>query len=149
MSKNYGPLGFEATWKKKLKGFNETKLFFCHGKQYTTIKYIEGNKLLGVEMYRCQFEIDNWLNHFQHYLDTGTFDTNHYWVKYKSAKDENGDLKSVYESEVHAIPMVLKDQVWSEHSPEMNKFMADERKIDTDLGFNRVPRPLPEKENGR
>ena len=149
-SKSYGPMGFEATWKKKLKGFNETKLFFSHGKPQTVIKYIDGDKLLGVEMYRSGYEIERWLNHFQHYVDTGTFDTNAYWVTYKSEysdkNDQTSKLITTCSTEVHAIPMVLKNQVWSEHSPEMNKFMNAERKIDKALGFKMVPRPIKEKE---
>ena len=61
MSKSYGAKGFEKAWKKQLEGFNETKLFFSHERLQTVIKYIKGDKLLGVLMYRGQYEIDNWL----------------------------------------------------------------------------------------
>jgi len=142
MSKSYGPQAFEKEWTKQLNGFNETKIFFFHDKSKTFVKYINGNKLLGVEMYRSQYEIDHWLGHFQSYLDTGIFDTDAYWVKYKSIKDENGKLHSKNDSVVNAVPMKLKNKVWTVHSPEMDKFMQDERAIDKDLGFKQVPRPI-------
>lgn len=141
MSKNYGPKGFEKAWTKALRGFNETKLFFEHGKSQTIIKYIDGDKLLGVEMYRAQYTIDLWLNHFQAYLDTGTFDTNAYWVEYKSKKNPDGTLTHTEISSVNTIPMVLEDKVWSIHSPEMNKFMKDEREAKGDIGFKHVAKP--------
>jgi len=143
MSKNYGPKGFEKAWMKQLNGFNETKIFFKHnhaGSQ-TFVQYIHGDKLLGVLMYRCQFEIDVWLNHFQHYLDTGNFDTDAYWVKYTATADENGKLQSVYSPDTNAVPMKLDRKVWTVHSPEMDQFMKDERAKNKDLGFKRMPRP--------
>ena len=139
--KNYGPLGFEATWKKQLKGFSEVKIFFTHDKSKTTIKYIDGNSLCGVEMYRSQYEIDHWLNHFQHYLDTGTFDTDAYWVTYSSILDENDKIQSTYSTEIHNVAMKLEKKLWSVHSPEFNKFMKDTRNGDQGIGFKRVPRP--------
>lgn len=144
MNKNYGPKGFEKAWVKLLNNFNETKIFFTHNKSETIIKYIDGDRLFGVNMHRCHFEIEKWLNHFQHYLDTGIFDTNAYWVEYTSENDD-GDIISKYSSEVNAIPMVLKNREWSVHSKEMNKFMDAERKAKGDLGFKQIGRPLDEK----
>jgi len=144
MNKDYGPKAFEKVWVKLLNGFNETKIFFFHDKSKTIIKYIKGDKLFGVEMYRCHFEIEKWLNHFQHYLDTGTFDTNAYWIEYSSVSDDE-EFTSKYSSEVNAIPMVLKNKVWSVHSTEMNKFMKAERAAKGDIGFKQVGRPLNEK----
>jgi len=141
MDKNYGPKGFEKAWVKLLNGFNETKIFFTHNKSETVIKYIHNDKLFGIEMYRCQFEIDQWLNHFQNYLDTGIFDTNAYWVEYTSI-NKDGEIISTYSTEINTIPMVLKNKIWSVHSPEMNKFMDDERETKGDIGFKQVPRPV-------
>lgn len=148
MGKNFGPKGFEKAWVKALNGFSETKMFFNHGRSQTTINYIDGDKLLGVEMYRCQFEIDQWLGHFQHYLDTGVFDTNAYWVEYKSVRNEDttlGTLTHKYDTEVHGVPMELRGKLWSVHSSEMNKFMKDERAVKGDIGFKRVSRPEDKK----
>lgn len=142
MDKSYGPQGFEKAWMKQLKGFNETKIFFFHDKSKTIIKYIDGDKLLGVEMYRCQFEIDQWLNHFQHYLDTGTFDTDAYWFGYNSFEDANGKLQDTNITPITAVPMKLEKKLWSVHSPEMNKFMRDERaNRDKGMGFRQQGRP--------
>ena len=143
MDKNYGPKGFEKAWIKLLNGFNETKIFFTHNKPTTIIKYIHNDKLYGVEMYRCQFEIDNWLPHFQHYLDTGTFDTNAYWIEYWTARDDEGhDIGNEYSEEVNSIPMVLEDKIWSVHSEEMDKFIDDERSSKGYIGFKQVPRTV-------
>lgn len=144
MSKNYGPKGFEKAFKKALKGFNETKIFFHKTGSQTIIQYIAEDKLLGIKMYHAQFEIDRWLNHFQDYLDTGKFDTNAYWVKYTTVRDDKGELNSTYEKNVTAIPMMLKDKYWSEHSPEFNTFMKNERIMHGDLGFQVVSKPLLE-----
>jgi len=142
MKDSYGPQGFEKEWIKQLKGFNETKIFFFHDKSQTTVKYIDGNKLLGVEMYRSGYEIDNWLGHFQHYLDTGTFDTNFYWEGHNTIKNAAGEGVDTILTPATAIPMVLKKKLWSEHSPAMNKFMKDERaNKDNGMGFRRVRRP--------
>lgn len=146
MSKNYGPKGFENAWKKALKGFNETKIFFKKDGAKTLIQYIDGDKLLGVSMYRCQFEMDVWLNHFQHYLDNDVFDTNAYWVTYTSKRENPDDamskLTSVYGTEIIKVPMILKNKVWSIHSPEMNAVMKKMRKKQGDLGFKHIPRLL-------
>ena len=129
-----GPQEFEKAWIKQLKGFNETKVFFFHDRDKTTVKYIKGNRLLGVEMYRRDYEIEYWLGHFQHYLDTGVFDTNAYWVIYDGAGEEDT---------VFPIPMKLKNKLWSVHSPEHNKFMRDERAKEgrQGKGFKQKPRP--------
>ena len=140
MDKNYGPKGFEKAWAKLLNGFSETKIFFTHDSSKTVVKYIDSDKLVGVEMFRCQFEIDSWLNHFQSYLDTGDFDTNAYWREYTGGTLSGPDTNN-YISEIIAIPMVLDNKLWSVHSPEFNKFMQDERKAKGDMGFKQFPRP--------
>ena len=142
LDKDYGPIAFEKAWAKQLKGFNETKIFFKKDGSQTLVQYIDGNKLLGVKMYRCQFEIDNWIGHFQNYLDTGIFDTNFYWEGHNSIKNAEGKLVDTIITPVTAIPMRLKKKLWDVHSPEMNKFMRDERaNKDHGMGFRRVPRP--------
>lgn len=140
--KNYGPMAFEKAWIKQLNNFNETKVFLFNDKSKTIVKYIDGDQLLGIEMYRCQFEIDYWLGHFQHYLDTGTFDTNAYWAGYNSFKDADGKLQDKFITPVTAIPMVLEKKLWSVHSPEMNQFMHDERLKDKGMGFKQQGRPM-------
>jgi len=141
MSKSYGPQGFEKEWIKQLKGFNETKIFFFHNKSKTLVKYINGNKLLGVEMYRSGYEIEHWLGHFQHYLDTGTFDTDAYWCGYNSVKDADGKFQDANTTPIIGIAMVLKKKLWEVHGPAMNKFMKDERLKDPSMGFRRQGRP--------
>ena len=139
---SYGPQGFEKDWIKRLTKFNETKIFFFHDESKTFVKYIDGNKLLGVEMYRGDYEIDNWIGHFQHYLDTGTFDSNFYWEGHNHIKDATGESVDTILTPATAIPMRLKKKLWDVHSPEMNKFMKDERaNKDSGMGFRRVPRP--------
>lgn len=141
MSKDYGPKAFVKAWQKALSNFNETKIFFCHDKSKTTIKYIHGDKLYGVEMYRCQFEIDRWIGHFQYYLDTGTFDPKAYWVVYTSEMDEEDKLKSTYGPTVTGVLMSLEKQLWNVHSPELNRFMRETRNVNRDVGFEQVNRP--------
>jgi len=138
MSKSYGPKGFEKAWIKALKGFNETKILFTHTKSDTTIKYIHNNKLLGVEMYRSQYEIDRWIGHFQAYLDTGTFDTDAYWVQYTH---DTNNKKQIITNPV-PLPMELRKQIWSVHSKEMSNYLRKERAATKlDIGFEQVARP--------
>mgnify|MGYP000468584876 FL=1 len=128
-------------WKSKLKGFNETKLFFFHGPSQTTIKYIDGDVLLGVEMYRASYTFEQWFNHFQAYLDTGKFDNHSYWVKYNTVRID-GKLESTYETYVNKVPMEInKDQNWDIHSKAFTKFMKKERLLHGDLGFKQVGKP--------
>lgn len=141
MDKNYGPKGFEKAWIKALKGFNETKILFTHTKSKTVIKYINNNKLLGIEMWRSQYEIDQWVNHFQTYLDTGIFDTNAYWVEYTTTKNLDNSLTQNTMSKIYAIPMKLEKQLWNVHSTELSNFINMERKKKGDLGFKQVARP--------
>ena len=139
--KNYGPKGFEKAWTKQLKNFDETKIFFKHTRDNTVLNFISGGQLLGIEMYRCQFEIDRWIGHFQNFLETGVFDTNAYWCEYTTCRAEDGSLKKVLCTEVFAVPMVLKGKIWNEHSKEQDKFMNDQRAAKGDLGFKLVSRP--------
>ena len=141
MDKSYGPQAFEKAWIKALNGFNETKIFFFHDKSKTLVKYIDGNRLLGVEMYRSTYEIEHWLGHFQHYLDTGTFDTDAYWTGYDSIKGANGKLQDANITPMTAIPMVMKKKLWEVHGPELNKFMKAERLINPSMGFKQQGRP--------
>jgi hypothetical protein len=140
MDKSYGPKGFEKAWIKALKDFNETKIIFKRSGSQTILQYIDGNKLIGVEMYRNQFEIDKWLGHFQHYLDTGKFDTNAYWVEYTSI-NKNGEIISTDKLDIYSAPMKLVNKLWNVHSKEFSKFIDSERKLKGDLGFKQVSRP--------
>lgn len=142
MSKSYGPQGFEKAFIKRLTGFNETKIFFFHDKSKTTVKYINKRSLIGIEMYRDDYEMDKWIGHFQNYLDTGTFDTNAYWYGHNSVKDADGKWEDTILSPVVPIPMKLEKKLWSVHSPAHNRYMAEERaNIDKGMGFKQVPRP--------
>jgi len=136
-----GPKQFENKWVKQLTGFNETKIFFFHDKSKTTLKYIDGDNLLGVEMYREDYEIAQWLGHFQWHLDTGTFDTDAYWQGYNSVKDADGKIVDSYITPVTAVPMVLKKKLWEVYGPAMNKFMKTERLKDNSMGFRQQARP--------
>ena len=140
---DYGPKGFEKEFKKRIKDFNETKIFFNHHKNFggeVYVQYIDGDKLLSINMYRSDFELDRWLNHFQSYLDTGVFDTNAYWEEYQGRHIETNKNKVV--SDVIPMPMELKKQVWDVHTKQFHDFMTSERKAKGDMGFKLVAKPL-------
>lgn len=142
MSKKYGPKGFDKALEKALVNFNETKLFITHTRYNTVVKYIDGDKLYGIEMYRHSWDIERWLPHFQHYLDTGIFDTNAYWCQYTHEDGKSGERDKIYLTEPVGLPMVLKGKIWSVHSPEMNDYMNSERSATKrDIGFEQVARP--------
>lgn len=141
MDKSYNSKGFEKAWIKQLKNFNETKIIFAHTKYTTIIKYIDGSKLLGVEIYRSQFEIDLWLNHFQAYLDSGVFDINAYWIEYTTVRNPDNSLTAITRNEIYIIPMKLENQLWNVNSKKLSDFMRIERKNKGDIGFKQVARP--------
>ena len=122
-------------------GFNETKIFVSHIRSETVVKYVDGDKLYGIEMYRHSWDLERWIPHFQHYLDTGTFDTNAYWVEYDTVKGDDGERKTIHLTEPTAIPMVLEDKVWSVYSTEHDEHMRKVRAEKGDAGFEQVARP--------
>ena len=136
-----GPIKFEKQFTKLLDAFDETKIFFTHDGGSTIVKYIDGSQLLGVKMYRGDYWINRWLGHFNNYLFTGKFDTNAYWKRYTSVRDDDNKIVSTDLPGVTAIPMKLHKKIWIEHSPEHNKFMKAERKEHGDMGFKVVSRP--------
>lgn len=138
-----GPIAFEKKFAKRCgKVFNETKVLFFHNGNQTIVKYPYKNKLLGIQMYREDRWLDQWINYFIEYLETGEFDTHSYWKIYTSSGKNFSDY--TYIGETQKIPMVLKDKLWSEHSPEFNKYMKDVRSQDSmnGVGFNQQPKPL-------
>tara|TARA_R110000851_G_C13102760_1_gene569303 strand:- start:65977 stop:66411 length:435 start_codon:yes stop_codon:yes gene_type:complete len=137
-----GPQAFEKAWRKQLTDFSEVKIFFRHIDSETIVQYIDGDQLIGVRMFRDQYYIDLWLGHFQHYLDTGKWDTKAYWVTYKSALKE-GNLVANYQSNAKAIQMALKSRLWVVHSPEHNQHMKDVRAEIGDCGFKQIGRVSP------
>ncbi len=121
-----GPKKFEATFKKRMQGlFNETKVFFFHCGDKTKIGYIAGKKLKYVNIYREEYELDYWSNHFLDYLKTGTFDDNAYWQVYNS--DTVNMVDADWLSEITPVKMKCVEQVWSVHSSALNKFMKETR----------------------
>lgn len=135
-----GPKAFEKEFKRRMgKRFNETKLFFFHDGSETKIAYIHGSKLRYVEMYRGDYWLDLWENHFKSYLQTGEFDTNAYWRVYTGMNPENSWL-----SATRAVPMKCVKQVWTVYSPEHNKHMSEVRSQEgmSGVGFKQQPKPL-------
>lgn len=139
---NYSKSAFETLWKKKLKGFNETKIFFFHNPSRTELKYIHGDKLISVPMYRSSYEFEQWFQHFQDYLNTGEFDTNAYWIKYTTVRTKDGELNSTYETIVNKVPMEIIKGSWTVSSKVFSKFMKNQRILHGDLGFKQVGKPI-------
>ena len=140
-----GPKAFEKKFTKQCgKLFNETKILFFHDGSKTTVKYPYKDKLLGVEMYREDYCLDQWVNYFIEYLETGKFDEHAHWKTY-SASSGNFS-KYTYTGETQRIPMVLENKLWSVHSPEFNKHMKTVRSQEgmSGVGFQQQPKLLKE-----
>lgn len=128
---------FEKAFRKAVTNFDETKIWFEHpSKSYNQSKvcFVLDGKLRKFPMYKSQFELDHWANHFIDFLNTGNFDYNGYWRIY-------GDFGEI--GEVLKFP--LCDQLGNyfyEHSDEMSNYLDDYRKKYGDCGIRLVSKPL-------
>jgi len=131
--------GFITQFKKQIKGFDETKIWFeilgkwsCGGT--VNICFVINGKLKRCQVYHEQFEIDQWKPHFEEFLQTGKFDFNGYWMLYDDG-DGAVDVSDI--GKVFMLPLCKngKNDCY-ETSPKMEKFLQDYRTKDNGIHKN-------------
>lgn len=139
-NKDYNRTSFEKQFRKQIPNFNE---LICHfefkRKSYEPckIKFVYNNKLYSLEVYKSQYYIDLWKNHFIEFFETGIFDYNGYWIIY-------GDNQKPVETKIYKIP--LCSQYGNDcygHSPELQKIWKTKNgvKIGKQYGLKQIPKP--------
>jgi hypothetical protein len=131
---------FEKAFIKSVYNFDETKIWFEHpSKMYqeSNICFSVNNKLYRLPMYKSQWHIDIWKNHFIEFINTGEFDFNSYWQLYGCKNKE-------HEKEIYKFPCTIKNKgVIEVHSEEMLEFLDKYRKtIDDGCGIQNTCKPL-------
>lgn len=146
---DYNKRGFEKAFKKAVPNFDETKIWFSHkSKMYepSLVCFVWQGKLWKRELYKNQYHIDLWANHFVDFLNTGEFDYNGYWKVYKSVQVKGGEWESEWvDDKIYKFPLCkFGDNDCYEHSKEMNEFFKSPEgaKIGRQHGIRLVPKPL-------
>jgi len=141
INKDYNKAGFEKAFKKAVTNFDETKIFFEHkSKMYlpSKILFIVDGKLNKLSMYKSQFHIEIWKNHFIEFLNTGTFDYNAYWTLYPDNLISKEDVGKIYK-----FPLCNENgNKFNVHSKELGNFIDNYRKKYKNCGIKEVCKPL-------
>lgn len=146
---DYTKKGFEKNFKLAVPNFNELIAHFDHKSkihQPSKIVFIWKNKLWKFEMYKSQYYIDLWKNHFIEFFNTGEFDCNGYWKKYK---ERNGNNVKFLDDVIYKIPLCSSySNDFYEYSPELHKFYktSEAYGIGNQYGFMLVPKPIKSNE---
>lgn len=137
--------GFLKAFKKAIPNFNET---ICHleFKKYeeVNVKFVLHNKLVCLKMYKDQYWIDLWKNHFIEYFDTKIFDYNAYWKFYNSKRLKNGELEDYFiDDNIYKISLCkIYGNDFYEHSKELNKLFKIREAKNKNLGVKTIPKPI-------
>lgn len=133
-----GKSGFEKAFKKAVPNFDERLMWFIHKKHETFICFVLNNKLSKFRVYREQYKIDLWKQHFIEFFETGLFDYNGYWVFYGNDKIAPEDIDKVYK-----IPLCVDgcDEFYP-HSKELGRFLCNYRIKYPTCGIKLVTKPI-------
>ncbi len=143
---DYNKVGFEKAFKKAIPNFNELIAHFKHKRKMyepSKVVFIWKNTLWKFEMFKSQYEIDNWKNHFIEFFKTGEFDYNGYWKKYTT--DGRGNNKKFIDDKIYKIPLCKNyGNDFYEHSNSLQEFYStpEANGIGKQYGFEIVPKPL-------
>ena len=132
---------FENAFKKDVTNFDETRIWFEHKSRMndeSNVCFITDGKLQRLPMYKSQYEIDKWKQHFIEFLDTGIFEMQAYWQVY-------GD----------EVPNEVKEKIWKfpltksygnyfhEHSEEFSNWLTEIKKDNPwDCGVRQITKPI-------
>ncbi len=132
---------FEKAFKLAVTNFNETKIWFEHPSRShseSKVCFVLDGKLAKLPMYKAQYYIDIWKNHFIEFLKTGKFDYNGYWMLYEDKDIAKSDIGKVFK-----FPLCndLGNQFY-EHSDEQGEWLDKYRKKYPNCGIKQVTKPL-------
>lgn len=141
---NYNKTRFEKEFKKAIPNFDETKVSFSYksrGYEPATINIVWAGKLWHMKMYKFQYGIDLWKNHFIDFFNTGEFDYNAYWRIY------GGTDQSIIwiGDETYKASLCKRfGNDFSEHSPEFDELCKTtiNEKRGKQYGVRLVPKTL-------
>lgn len=149
--KDYTKPSFEKAFREAVTNFDETKIFFAHkgsrkgGESY--IQFVWEGKLRKFKMYRTDYHLALWANHFIDFLNTGEFDYNGYWRLYaNSRQDKDGNwVHDWVDDKIYKFSLCKKlGSDFYEHSDEMTAFYKSPEgsKIGKQHGIKLIPKPL-------
>lgn len=124
--KNYGKKAFEKAFKKTVPNFNELICHFEHASrsyEASTIVFVWKNRLWRFKMYRHDYSINKWANHFIEFFETGEFDYNAYWKFYDTKTVAGGKTEQFWVDDViYSAPLCMKfGSDFYEHSEEFSQ----------------------------
>ena len=128
--------------KKACPNFNADRMQINNGDSYSVkITILDRNKLTTMEMYKTDYSLDLWMNHFIAFFNTGKFDRKAYWMPYTS-RGKNFTHTSLEDSPT-AMPLCSSfGNDYEPHSPKFSVWMDKYRKTNKDCGFEQVPKPI-------
>ena len=148
-NKDYGKKGFEKAFKKAVPNFNELICHFEHpSRSYegSKIVFVWQNRLWKFKMYRHDYSINIWKDHFIEFFETGEFDYNAYWKMYDSKQIKGCESEQTWvEDIVYKVPMCSEfGNDFYEHSKELNQMRKHSyfEKVGNKYGFTTVSKEI-------
>lgn len=129
---------FEKAFREYVPNFDECKMWFIYTNGKVELRWAENGKLQKFSMYKSEFEIDRWCQHFIEFFETGKFEYAAYW-KLTSPKNLPSHMSL---DDVHRFPMHESSyDKFCVHSKEMNRFLTHYRHQYGDCGITVVRKP--------
>lgn len=130
--------GFWNRFKKAVPNFDETKCWLEKKAGKLFINFIKDGSLKRCEVYKYQYYIDLWKQHFIEYFETGDFDFNGYYIVY-----DKKDINPVDIGRVWKFPLISKfgNDCYG-HSNESSKFLENYRQDYKNCGMKMIGKPV-------
>lgn len=96
--KDYRTQGaFWKAFQKAVPNFDETKLWLEKKSRHFFICFVDSGKLKRCKVYKGDYYINLWKQHFIEFLDTGKFDWNGYHIVYGKSDINRNDIGRVWQ----------------------------------------------------
>jgi hypothetical protein len=122
-----------SEWKGRwdLKGSGEIRFYFPHK-----------DRTCYLEFYRTSWGLEKWASHLEGFYKTGKMSTFAWWETYTSSRID-GEYKKIGGNDAHRVKMKIdKGGKFNIHSPQHNANMIAKRKIQGDIGFTHISKPV-------
>jgi hypothetical protein len=125
---------FEKAFKTAVTNFDERLIWFTHKGDNTFVNFVWQDKLQKFRIYRDDYYINIWKQHFIDFINTGEFDYNSYWILYQDHNIAPEDIGKVYKFKM--------ENKFNIYSRIYSHFLFEYRKTYPNCGIKQVTKPI-------